>query len=92
MIKKGIFMEYDEASDEELKKHIYEHSFNLYHPVSTASMGKVVDERLNVYNVKKNPKYLNGEWTEEQCLAKFLDNFEVSQHKDGTVSYIYLFL
>jgi choline dehydrogenase len=53
MIKKGIFMEYDEASDEELKKHIYEHSFNLYHPVSTASMGKVVDERLNVYNVKK---------------------------------------
>ena len=52
MIKKSLMIEFDEASDEEIKKEIYKHSFNLYHPVSTASMGKVVDERLKVYNVK----------------------------------------
>jgi calcyphosin len=41
----------------------------------------------NVYNVKKNPKYLNGELTEEQCLQKFLNSFEVGHHKDGIVTY-----
>ncbi len=41
----------------------------------------------NVYSVKKNPKYLNGELTEEQCLKIFLDSFEVGHHKDGIVTY-----
>ena len=34
-----------------------------------------------IYSCKKNPKYLNGEWTEEQCLAQFLNQFEIEQHK-----------
>ena len=46
-----------------------------------------MEDLKGVYNVKKNPKYLNGELTEEQCLQKFLDSFEVSQHKDGIITY-----
>ena len=46
-----------------------------------------MEDLKTVYNVKKNPKFLNGEWTEEQCLQKFLDSFEVGQHKDGIVSF-----
>lgn len=52
MIKKGLVIN-DNPTDEEIKQAIFEHSFNLYHPVSTAAMGKVVDERLNVYKIKK---------------------------------------
>lgn len=53
MIKKGIEYDWGNISDEELKEAILKHSFNLYHPVSTAAMGKVVDERLKVFNAKK---------------------------------------
>jgi Ca2+-binding EF-hand superfamily protein len=45
-----------------------------------------VDDLRGVYNVKKHPKYLNGEWTEDQCLRTFLDSFD-SQDKDGKVKY-----
>ncbi|XP_052274406.1 calcyphosin-like protein isoform X3 [Dreissena polymorpha] len=44
-----------------------------------------VDDLKGVYNVKKHPKYLNGEWTEEQCLRVFLDSFD-SNDKDGKVT------
>ena len=43
-----------------------------------------VEDLKGVYNVKKHPKYLNGEWTEDQCLRVFLDSFD-SHDKDGKV-------
>lgn len=39
--------------DEVLKKSLHLKYFNLYHPVGTASMGKVVDDRLRVFGVNK---------------------------------------
>lgn len=39
-----------------------------------------------VYNVKSNPKYLNGELTEDQLLAKFLNNFETNGVQNAEVS------
>ena len=44
-----------------------------------------VEDLKGVYNVKKHPKYLNGEWTEDQCLGQFLESFD-SDDKDGQVS------
>ena len=44
-----------------------------------------VEDLKGVYNVKKHPKYLNGEWTEDQCLGQFLNSFD-SDDKDGKVS------
>ena len=38
-----------------------------------------------MYNVKRNPRYLNGEATEEEILSKFLNNFETTGIKDGMV-------
>ncbi|XP_071116805.1 calcyphosin-like protein isoform X1 [Haliotis cracherodii] len=43
-----------------------------------------VEDLKGIYNVKKHPKYLNGEWTEDQCLRQFLDTFD-SQDKDGKI-------
>ena len=56
-----------------------------------AKMDKTGDEVITaedlkgVYNVKRHPKYLNGECTEEQILQKFLNNFEVHGIRDGKV-------
>ena len=44
-----------------------------------------VEDLKGVYNVKKHPKYMNGEWTEDQCLKQFLDSFDSPNDKDGTV-------
>ena len=38
-----------------------------------------------MYNVKNNPKYLNGECTEDELLAKFLQNFESSGIENAEV-------
>lgn len=47
-----------------------------------------VADLKGVYNVKKNPKYLSGELTEEQILNEFLDRFEVgSKDRDSKVIY-----
>lgn len=44
-----------------------------------------VEDLYGVYSVKKHPKYLNGEWTEERCLRQFLDSFDTPNDKDGVV-------
>ncbi|XP_061168100.1 calcyphosin-like protein isoform X2 [Saccostrea echinata] len=45
-----------------------------------------VQDLHGVYNVKKHPKYISGEWTEDQCLKQFLDSFDSPDDKDGTVT------
>ena len=47
-----------------------------------------VEDLKGVYNVKKHPKYLNGEWTEDRCLRQFLDTFD-SNDKDGKVKNVF---
>ena len=45
-----------------------------------------MDDLRGVYVVKSHPKYMNGEWNEEQILRHFLDCFDYGIHKDGVVS------
>jgi len=44
-----------------------------------------VDDLKGTYSVKKHPKFLSGEMTEDQCLEKFLEHFDPSGHDDGKV-------
>ena len=37
------------------------------------------------------PQYLNGEWTEEQILRKFLDTFDTKGSEDGIVNFFIKF-
>ncbi|KAF6028731.1 hypothetical protein EB796_012963 [Bugula neritina] len=47
--------------------------------------GKItVEDLAGVYNARKHPKYMNGEWTEKQVKLEFLKNFDAG-NKDGTV-------
>ena len=51
--------------------------------------GVVTTEDLHgVFSGKKHPKYLSGEWTEEQVLQNWLYTFDTN--RDGTVSNISL--
>ena len=53
-----------------------------------------VEDLKGVYSVKHHKKYMNGEWTEEQCLREFLDSFDTPNEKDGVVSakgFLYFF-
>lgn len=43
-----------------------------------------VDDLRGVYSGCTHPKVRSGEWTEEQVLRHFLDNFDSSE-KDGQV-------
>ncbi|KAL2100113.1 hypothetical protein ACEWY4_004507 [Coilia grayii] len=45
-----------------------------------------IEDLRGVYNAKNHPKYLNGEWTEEQVFRKFLDSFDSPDDKDGQVT------
>lgn len=45
-----------------------------------------IEDLRGVYSVKSHPKYMNGQWTEEQVLRHFLDCFDYGKHKDGVVS------
>ncbi|XP_004595656.2 calcyphosin [Ochotona princeps] len=44
-----------------------------------------VDDLRGVYSGRTHPKVLSGEWTEEEVLRRFLDNFD-SPEKDGQVT------
>lgn len=43
-----------------------------------------VDDLRGVYSGRTHPKVQSGEWTEEEVLRRFLDNFDSSE-KDGQV-------
>ncbi|XP_032532190.1 calcyphosin-like protein isoform X2 [Chiroxiphia lanceolata] len=45
-----------------------------------------IEDLREVYNPKHHPKYLNGDWTEEQVFRAFLDNFDSPYDKDGKVT------
>ena len=45
-----------------------------------------VDDLKGVYKVNKHPKYLSGEWSEDQCLRQFLDSFDAPDDKDGIIT------
>ena len=47
---------------------------------------------IDVYNVKLNPKFQNGELTQEQILNLFLEHFAIHQHTKGIVIYDFVFL
>ncbi|EPQ19036.1 Calcyphosin, partial [Myotis brandtii] len=44
-----------------------------------------VDDLRGVYSCHAHPKVQSGEWTEEEVLRRFLDNFDSSE-KDGQVT------
>lgn len=44
-----------------------------------------VEDLYGVYSCAKHPKYLSGEWTQDQCLRQFLDSFD-SDDKDGKIT------
>lgn len=39
-----------------------------------------------VYDVRRHPKFLNGDWSEDVILKKFLDTFDTKGSEDGVVS------
>ncbi|XP_028375186.1 calcyphosin isoform X2 [Phyllostomus discolor] len=45
-----------------------------------------VDDLRGVYSCRAHPKVRSGEWTEEEVLRRFLDNFDSSSEKDGQVT------
>ncbi|XP_038048556.1 calcyphosin-like protein [Patiria miniata] len=46
-----------------------------------------IEDMKGVYNVKKHPKYLNGEKTEDELFRMFLDTFEPDKSKaDGKIT------
>ncbi|XP_002156174.1 calcyphosin-like protein [Hydra vulgaris] len=45
-----------------------------------------VEDLKGTYNVTKHPKYLSGEWTEDQCYRQFLDAFDTPDSCDGTIT------
>jgi hypothetical protein len=51
-----------------------------------------VEDLRGVYVVKSHPKYMNGEWSEDQVLRHFLDCFDYGKHKDGIVSILFNFI
>ena len=45
-----------------------------------------VDDLKGVYNVKKHPKFISGEMTEEEILGEFLTSFDTPSDYDGKVN------
>lgn len=50
--KDPTILDFDTATDEDVKNAINKYSFLLYHHSCTAAMGKVVDQRLKVYEIE----------------------------------------
>ncbi|XP_050185241.1 calcyphosin-like protein isoform X2 [Myiozetetes cayanensis] len=58
-----------------------------FHKLDKTGDGVITVEDLrDVYNPKHHPKYLNGDWTEDQVFRAFLDNFDSPYDKDGKVT------
>ncbi|XP_027734536.1 calcyphosin-like protein [Empidonax traillii] len=58
-----------------------------FHKLDKTGDGVITIEDLrDVYNPKHHPKYLNGDWTEDQVFRAFLDNFDSHYDKDGKVT------
>ncbi|XP_025110763.1 calcyphosin-like protein isoform X2 [Pomacea canaliculata] len=80
------FDEFLEKLRPPMNKHRKDLIFQAFQKLDKTGDGVITVEDLRgVYSVKKHPKYLNGEWTEDQCLRTFLDSFD-SQDKDGKIS------
>ncbi|RLV98219.1 hypothetical protein DV515_00011015 [Chloebia gouldiae] len=45
-----------------------------------------IEDLRSTYNAKHHPKYLNGDWTEDQVFRSFLDSFDSPYEKDGKVT------
>ena len=48
-----------------------------------------VEDLKGVYNARKHPKYINGDWTEEQVFKDFLKSFDSPNDPDGKVASIH---
>nr|XP_022317463.1 calcyphosin-like protein [Crassostrea virginica] len=46
-----------------------------------------VEDIRKLYNASKHPKFLSGEWTEDQCFRHFLDSFDSPGNPDGVVTW-----
>lgn len=46
-----------------------------------------VEDLYGVYDASHHPKYVSGEWTEDQVFLKFLENFDTPGEPDGIVTY-----
>lgn len=68
----------------ERRKKLIQMAFNKLDKSGDGSL--TVEDLKGVYNVKKHPKYLNGEWTEDQCLRRFLDTFDSRGSEDGKIT------
>ncbi|NXA76449.1 CAPSL protein, partial [Thryothorus ludovicianus] len=45
-----------------------------------------IEDLRGMYNAKYHPKYMNGDWTEDQVFKAFLDNFDSPYDKDGKIT------
>lgn len=84
------FIDFDEFL-EKLRPPMNKNRINLivmaYNKLDKNGDGQItVADLKGVYNVSKHPKYLNGEWTEDQILRKFLNTFDTKGQEDGIVS------
>lgn len=46
-----------------------------------------IDDLRGVYSAKFHPKYMNGQWTEEDVFLEFLKTFDSPNEPDGIVSW-----
>lgn len=54
--------------------------------VNIASAFDLLLKYFRVYCARHHPKYMNGEWTEEQVFLSFLKSFDSPNDPDGKVA------